>query len=371
MGDGSVIPVQWVQPFFRLTNWLCQPAVAYTLALGLFIVTLKYRKQLARPRVAVIILILSLGFVGISFFNPQFVKEAIKPDNVPLWLAAFLVALCLWAALHQAVRNDERLRQGLKPDEADAAEKTLPVWPHLLYLEAIVATFAIAALLLWAMGLNAPLEQPADPANSPNPMKAPWYFVGLQELLVYFDPWIAGVILPLLTVTGLMCLPYCDRSPEGVGHFSFERRRFAISVYLFGFLMIWVMPIIVGTFLRGPNWSAFGLYETWDAHKFGVMRNLSLSQALWQDALRIPDSASPHWLLRESPGLVLLAAYFIGLPILGARIWKTTRERLGAVRYWIVAFHVLVMIGVPVRMYLYWVCGLKYILYLPEHVLNM
>ena len=70
-------------------------------------------------------------------------------------------------------------------------------------------------MLIWSIGLPAPLEQPANPAESPNPAKAPWYFLGLQEMLVYFDPWYAGVVLPTFIIIGLMAIPYLDRDPNG------------------------------------------------------------------------------------------------------------------------------------------------------------
>ncbi len=70
-------------------------------------------------------------------------------------------------------------------------------------------------LVVWSIGLKAPLEEPANSAMAPNPSKAPWYFLGLQEMLVYFDPWMAGVVLPGLIIVGLMAIPYIDTNPQG------------------------------------------------------------------------------------------------------------------------------------------------------------
>jgi hypothetical protein len=78
------------------------------------------------------------------------------------------------------------------------------VWPHLLYIEFIVGVFVTALLLVWSIVIEAPLEEPASAARTPNPSKAPWYFLGLQEMLVYFDPWMAGVVAPSLIIVGLM-----------------------------------------------------------------------------------------------------------------------------------------------------------------------
>jgi len=104
----------------------------------------------------------------------------------------------------------------------------------------------------------APLEQPANPAATPNPSKAPWYFLGLQEMLVYYDPWYAGVVLPTIIIVGLMAIPYIDLNPKGNGYYTFAERKFSISIFLFGYLALWVFMIITGTFLRGPGWNFFG-----------------------------------------------------------------------------------------------------------------
>src|SRR5574341_1153657 len=88
-------------------------------------------------------------------------------------------------------------------------------WPHLVRMEFLVALFVLVVLALWSLMIDAPLEEPANPTRTPNPSKAPWYFVGLQEMLVYFDPWIAGVVLPGLIIVGLMAIPYLDPNPAG------------------------------------------------------------------------------------------------------------------------------------------------------------
>ena len=77
--------------------------------------------------------------------------------------------------------------------------------------------------------LQAPLEQPASSTTAPNPSKAPWYFLGLQEMLVYFDPWMAGVVLPSMIIVGLMAIPYIDTNKSGNGYFSYADRKFAYN----------------------------------------------------------------------------------------------------------------------------------------------
>src|ERR1051326_521264 len=95
-------------------------------------------------------------------------------------------------------------------------------WPHLVRGEFLVTIFVIVVLTLWALLLDAPLEEPANPTRTPNPSKAPWYFLGLQEMLVYFDPWHAGVVLPTFIIIGLMVIPFIDINPAGNGYYTYK-----------------------------------------------------------------------------------------------------------------------------------------------------
>src|ERR1700720_988472 len=119
-------------------------------------------------------------------------------------------------------------------------EEKLHTWPFLVRNEFLMTLLVIIVLTVWSLLLNAPLEQPANPARTPNPSKAPWYFLGLQEMLVYFDPWLAGVAFPSLIIVGLMAIPYIDVNPKGNGYFTFKERRVEITLFLFGFLILWV-----------------------------------------------------------------------------------------------------------------------------------
>ncbi len=106
------------------------------------------------------------------------------------------------------------------------------VWPDLLYIEFIALILCSIVLILWAIYLRAPLEQPANPSATPNPSKAPWYFLGLQEMLVYYDPWYAGVVLPSIIVLGLCAIPYIDINPKGNGYYTFSERKVSITTVL-------------------------------------------------------------------------------------------------------------------------------------------
>src|SRR5512140_2650093 len=100
---------------------------------------------------------------------------------------------------------------------AEKVPRTVHAWPYLVRIEVLAAIAMLLGVLVWSILVDAPLQAPANPGITPSPAKAPWYFLGLQELLVYFDPWIAGVLLPGLIVFGLMALPYIDKNPRGNG----------------------------------------------------------------------------------------------------------------------------------------------------------
>ena len=125
------------------------------------------------------------------------------PDNVPIVLLLFVVPFYTWYGLRQSFANDRLIAQlEANPEMAKTHHrKTQPwrpewtrevhVWPFLLRIEFLAAIIVTIILMVWSITLNAPLEEPANPTLTMNPSKAPWYFLGLQEMLVYFDPWMA------------------------------------------------------------------------------------------------------------------------------------------------------------------------------------
>src|SRR5215208_3183035 len=146
----------------------------------------------------------------------QLWKISSAPDNVPIVGMIPLVIFFTWLGLKQSRDNDSLVGE-LEEDPALAKthhRKTLPwrpgwarelhVWPYLVRIEFLAAVIVTVLLYVWSITLNAPLEEPANPNLTMNPSKAPWYFLGLQEMLVYFDPWIAGVVMPSIIMVGLM-----------------------------------------------------------------------------------------------------------------------------------------------------------------------
>ena len=250
-------------------------AVSYfVLSTLLFIAVLVFRRFLTAPPMALAILNLTLLFGGWAMTNEDFRSIIAKEDNIPIVILLFTVGFFTWLGLWRAVINDDLIAQNKPPMEKDD-DKVL-VWPDLVYTELICMVIATAVLIVWGVVLKAPLEQPATSAKAPNPSKAPWYFLGLQEMLVYFDPWMAGVVLPTMIIVGLIAMPYIDFNQKGNGYFTFRERKFALSTWMYGFVVLWVVLIILGTFLRGPNWNFFGPFETWDPHKVVPLNNVNL-----------------------------------------------------------------------------------------------
>lgn len=132
------------------------------------------------------------------------------------------------------------------------------VWPHLLVRHAVAALAVLFIVLLIALSFDAPLREIANPTNTPNPEKAPWYFAALQELLAHFHPLVAGVLVPTAIVLGLVALPYMDRNPR----FSPEMRRVARITFTI-FLVIWIVLTLIGFAFRGPSWSWVWPWEEW------------------------------------------------------------------------------------------------------------
>lgn len=243
-------------------------------------------------------------------------------------------------------------------------------WPHLVRLEFLIALLTMIGMLVWSIFIDAPLELPANPTKTPNPSKAPWYFLGLQEMLVYFDPWMAGVVLPSLIIVGLMLIPYIDINPKGNGYYTFHERKFAILTYCFGFLILWVLLMLVGVFLRGPGWNFFGPFTPWDAHMVVPLTNIDLNllvaQTFGLDFMREPNAQVIF-------GVGVITLYYgIGVVFWLMKNKKSeVLQKMGVVRYGITAFLFLTMMALPIKMLLRWTLNVKYILVIKSINLNI
>src|SRR6195256_1109798 len=350
-------------------NFIADPKLFFFIAVGLLAVMLWKRERIAASAAGYGV----LGFLTIFFvfgtFDPNFRLVVTKPDNVPIVGLIFLLVFFVWYSIREGVLNDRRIAAGEGPIEKAESDRVW-VWPDLVYTELISLILCSVVLIVWSIFLKAPLEQPANPANTPNPSKAPWYFLGLQEMLVYFDPWLAGVVLPGLIIAGLIAIPYVDKNPKGNGYYTFKERKAEISIFLFGFAVLWVSLIVLGTFLRGPNWNFFGPFEFWDIHKLEALTNVNLSEYVWVRGLGI--GMPSFWLIRELPGIILVLFYVFALPVILGKTWlKIYYAKLGPPRYYVTVFLFLMMMSLPIKMLLRWVFNLKYIVGIPEFFFNI
>jgi hypothetical protein len=295
------------------------------------------------------------------------------PDNIPIVAIAILVPFYAWYGLRQA-RQTDRLIEQLETN-AELAKthhrkihpwrpgwaRELQVWPYLLRIEFLAAIIVTVVLMVWSITLNAPLEEPANPNHTMNPSKAPWYFVGLQEMLVYFDPWFAGVVLPTLIVVGLMVFPYVDTNPLGVGYYTIRQRKVALWCYGIGFAM-WLLLIFIGTFVRGPGWMWFWPGQTWDHTRviYEVNRDLP-------DILGI---ANPWG--KAIVGLLAIGVFYAASGWLLHKLVTRSSfdrklyERTSLVQYvTFQIFAITVLVGLPAKMLLRLLFRIKYVLVTP------
>ncbi len=360
-------------------NWLkaavdgvCNPPILFTLIFILFFSAYLSRKLrwLWSPRAAAVIFTLGGAFVAFGLTDDNFRAIVAKPDNVPIVGMLFLVGFFSWVSMNLGLKNDERLAKSLPPEEKSEADIKILVWPDLVYTEMLCMILWSVLLIVWSIYLKAPIEEPANPSKTPNPSKAPWYFLGLQEMLVYYDPWIAGVLLPGLIIFGLMALPYIDPNRKGNGYYTFAERKWEIVTFQFGFVVLWVVMIITGTFFRGPNQNFFGPFEKWDVHKLVPLSNINLSEVIWVSVFN--TGLPQNWLIREIFGILLVLAYFLVVPMALAKAWfKPFYEKLGMVRYQILMFLLLCMVSLPIKMYLRWLFNMHYVVAIPEYFFNI
>ena len=350
-------------------NLFADPRLFFTLSLAALFLIVWKREEFAKKTTGYGLMGFLVVFFGFGLFDENFNLIIAKPDNVPIVALIFSIAFFTWYAIRQGVLNDRRIADGEEPIEKQESSRVW-VWPDLVYTELIALVLCTVVLIVWSIALEAPIEQPANPANTPNPSKAPWYFLGLQEMLVYFDPWLAGVVLPTLIAVGLMAIPYIDTNPKGNGYYTFNERKAEITIFLFGFIVLWSSLIVLGTFLRGPNWNFFGPFEYWDIHKLEPLTNVQLSEYVWVRGLgrALPD----NWLIREFFGILLVLAYVMAVPLIMAKTFcRKYFEKLGPTRFYVGAFLFLMMLALPVKMLTRWLFNLKYVVSIPEFFFNI
>jgi hypothetical protein len=310
---------------------------------------------------------------------------ASAPDNVPIVGLLFLIPFYVWYSFKQALEND-RLIATLESDPAAAKtahrktepwhptwEREVHTWPYLMRIEFVAAILVTVLLMVWSLSLNAPLEEPANPNVTMNPAKAPWYFLGLQEMLVYFDPWIAGVVMPTLIIIGLMAIPYIDANPLGNGYYTYKQRKFAIWSFWGGFLGLWVLMIVIGTFIRGPGWMWFWPTATWDAQRVEYAVNRNLDQVFMVDGSwlgHLMPAANRSYapiLARMIFGIFPTGLYFVAAGYLCYVLMNSTQfarkifARMSLLQIVTTDLLMVLMLSLPVKIILRLVFRIKYV----------
>lgn len=202
----------------------------------------------------------------------------------------------------------------------DLSEDEVMVWPSLVVVEAVCAVVFLGILTVLSLLVNAPLTEQANPNQTPNPSKAPWYFLNLQEMLLHMDPGLAGVIIPSITLLALAAIPYIDRSPLGVGILGTSSK----GRQIFGFSAVFTSVVLIGMVVLDEvsGRTTFGLK--------GILEN---------------DLGAPEWIAGMVIPVIVIG---LGIGILAGlvkTIFKpTTREMIIAlytgffVAYWLLAF---------------------------------
>ena len=227
--------------------------------------------------------------------------------------------------------------------------------------------------MAWSLTLSAPLEEPSNPNVTMNPAKAPWYFLGLQEMLVYFDPWMAGVVFPTVIIVGLMAIPYIDANPLGNGYYTYKQRKFAIWTFSGGFLGLWVAMIIIGTFIRGPGWMWFWPTEVWDAERveFSVNRNLDqifgINGSWLSHMMPAANQDYAPILARMIFGIFPIMFYFLGAAYFGYWMMNSTAfarkifQRMTLLQILTTDILLILMLSLPVKIVARLLFRVKYI----------
>ena len=239
--------------------------------------------------------------------------------------------------------------------DGDALESgrgaTVTAWPHLFFREVLAGLLFLVVLGLLAILVDAPLEDAANPLRTPSPARAPWYFAGLQELLTYFDPWVAGVMIPLLIVIGLCAIPYLDPTRSGQGVYTVRERPLAAAIFFAG-LTGWFLLIVVGGWFRGPGWAWM-----WP----------------WAAGASSAGHAGAAHAARSLPNLVgvpLVLAWFAGGGLWIVRRTARLRGFTPGRRWWF-AFLLLAMAGTLVKIVAKLAFGIQYFVRFPGAGLNL
>ncbi len=204
-------------------------------------------------------------------------------------------------------------------------------------------------------------------SNAHNPL----ILSGVQELLVYFDPWLARGVFPVIYTLGFAAIPFLKKA-SGVQTGSRPGRAywFVLSLLLIGLEMVWLVLIAVGVLLRGPNWNIFWPGEPWDLQKVVPLNMVDLSDYFWLRWMGRPMESMP-WTLRELPGFVLVGSYLLAGSIIAYGLFRVGQRVTPYWRWAVLVLLVQFAALVPIKMALRWAFNLRYWICIPEYFCNV
>lgn len=228
-------------------------------------------------------------------------------------------------------------------------EEMVYTWPYLVSIEAIMAIAMLLALTVMSTWVNAPLLELANPEKTPNPSKAPWYFLGLQELLLHMHPALAGVIVPGVALLLLAMIPYIDRDRRGSGIWFSSKKGVPIALFAAAFTTMWELVLIII-----DEWWVTLPAGTTSTLK-GLERNVTywlgkLTEGTWLDLAAIPG-VGWDWFGKILLPSVIMVAIPWTLVVIVKRHWKAnTRESMIALyTFFLMSFIILTVVGTAFR----------------------
>ncbi len=245
------------------------------------------------------------------------------------------------AAVEKAAEKEARARD---PE----AEKVF-TWPHLVRIELIGALLYLLLFTIMSIFVNAPLRNLANPEVTPNPAKAPWYFLGLQELLLHMHPALAGVIVPGVVLVGLAAIPYVDKERRGTGVYFYSAKGKAIAAFSFVYTVVWELAlIIIDEYLR-----VAGMQES--AHGIGPTVRALLFRQFYGTMDPAAQGIEPTPLIPFFTDVIIPTFFMLFIPWLLVKIvrkvWEAdTREVMIALfTFFVASFVLLTVIGSAFR----------------------
>ena len=252
--------------FKTILDHLASPPWLFGLALVIFLAGRGSKRPWSTGG-GVLLLALAVGFWALGLSDENFRRLVLDPARLPVAVLLQSSAVLLWFEM-------SRLRRG----EAELASSNAGFSNRDLAAGTVVVLLVVGCALIYPASLG-PM---ADPGSKPELVRVPWFFLGLQELDHYFDPWVPYLALPLLFLAGLLAMPFLEPGERTPG-------RGTRALFLFAWLLLWLGPMAVAAFLRGPHWNAFGLFEPWDASRPAPTPPLDLAEVFWGRWLHGPQ----------------------------------------------------------------------------------